>query len=455
MRSGASLSRRLLTAAAAFIAIAMIVATVLISFVLHRFITGQIDLRLDSQIVFVTSLLHVEPDGRISLSANADGPPFERVRRGWYWEVVGPRNSIRSMSLDGSSLNDAPAVRDMRPPPPKKDAKKAEGRPVPADGIGPEEERLHFRIKQVDISGKTITIITSAPRTSVLGPLWEAITTLGISLGALALALIGAMFFQVRLGLRPLDRLRRSLADIRSGSTERIPVEQPAEIQPLVEEMNALLDQNSASLERARRHVANLAHGLKTPLATLAVVATSDKRDPVVLQTLADQMERRIRHHLARARVAALTGPLRARTAIRERLGDLSETMTKIHSDKHVASSVAVPNQLMVACESQDFDEIAGNLLDNAFKWARSAVRVTASQMAGSVAVIIEDDGPGLSPEQQETVLQPGRRLDEAMPGFGFGLSIATELAELYGGGVLLKSSPAGGLQAVITLPAG
>lgn len=455
MIARASLSRRLLTAAGAFIAVAMIIATVLISFVLHRFITGQIDLRLDSQIVFLTSLLRVDPDGRISMSANADGPPFERVRRGWYWQVVGPRNSLRSMSLDDASLDDAPAIRDARPIGPKKDPKKQEGRPRPADGAGPDDAWLHYRIKQMDLNGKAITIITSAPRAAVIGPLWEAISTLGISLAALALALIGAMFFQVRLGLRPLDRLRRSLADIRSGRADRIPPEQPQEVRPLVEEMNALLDQNAASLERARRHVANLAHGLKTPLATLAVVATSDKRDPAVLQTLSDQMERRIRHHLARARVAALTGPLRARTSIRERLCDLCETMEKIHSEKSVASRVEIPNDMTVACEPQDFDEIAGNLIDNAFKWSRSAVHVTASLTAGRVVIVIDDDGPGLTVEQQKTVIQPGKRLDEATPGFGFGLSIASELAELYGGAIRIESNRTGGLRAVVELPPG
>lgn len=453
MTANASLSRRLLTAAGAFIAVAMIVASVLISFVLHRFITGQIDLRLDSQIVFLTSILRADPDGRISLSATADGPPFDRIGRGWYWQVVGPRNSIASMSLDGARLDDAPAVKDERPPPFKKDAKKNQDRPRPADGVGPNDDWLHYRIKQVDVAGKAVLIITSAPRAAVLGPLWEALSTVGIAFAILALALIAAMFLQVRLGLRPLDRLRQSLVDIRSGKADRLPGKQPQEVQPLVDEMNALLDQNAAGLERARRHVANLAHGLKTPLATLAVIAASDARDPAALQTLSEQMERRIRHHLARARAAALTGSLRARVPIKGRLIDLCETMEKIYRDRDVHAAIDVTEGLVVACEPQDFDEIAGNLIDNAFKWARKQVAVSASASAGTVTLAIEDDGPGLTCEQQSVVLQPGKRLDEAMPGFGFGLSIASELAELYGGSLSIENARTGGLRAVVVLP--
>jgi signal transduction histidine kinase len=455
MKSSVSLSKRLLTAAGAFITVAMIVATVLISFVLHRFITGQIDLRLDSQIVFLASVLRADPDGRISLSAGADGPPFDRIRRGWYWQVVGPRNALSSMSLAGDRLDDKPVVRDGRQPPAKKGPKKDEARPRPADGLGPSDEWLHYRIKQVEIAGKPVTIITSAPRAAVLGPLWEALTTVGIAFVILALALIAAMFLQVRLGLRPLDRLRQALTDIRSGKTERIPVKQPEEVRPLVEEMNALLDQNAAGLERARRHVANLAHGLKTPLATLGVMAASDSCNPAALQTLSDQMERRIRHHLARARMAALSGPLRPRSAISGRLTDLCETMEKIYRDRGVKAELAVPEDLIVACEPQDFDEIAGNLIDNAFKWAKGRVVVTASALQGAIAIVIEDDGPGLTSEQRDLVFQPGKRLDEATPGFGFGLSIASELAELYGGSLSIVPTAGGGLTAVITLPSG
>jgi signal transduction histidine kinase len=453
----ASLSRRLLTAAGAFIAMALIVATVLIGFVLHRFVQGQIDQRLDTQIVFLSSMLRADGIGRITLAGNADGPPFERVRRGWYWQVIGPSNALRSASLDGADLdNFVPKERgEGRPPPPKKDRDGREKRPWPADGIGPEDEHLHYRIASVKIGAVDVRIIASSPRGAVLGPLREAVTTLGISLALLGLALVLAMVLQIRLGLRPLERLRHALTDVRSGRSERVPTRQPHEIRPVVDELNALLDQNAANLERARRHVANLAHGLKTPLATLAIATSADSpRDPIVLQQLVAQMDRRIRHHLARARMAALNGPLRVRTPIASRLQDLGDVLGKIHADRSIAFNMDVPAELAAACEPQDFDEMAGNLLDNAFMWARTSVVVSASSNDGMLRIAVEDDGPGLTLAQREEVLRPGKRLDEAPPGFGFGLSIVSELAELYGGSIALSKAPPGGVRAALELPA-
>jgi signal transduction histidine kinase len=453
----ASLSRRLLTAAGAFIAVALVIATVLIGFVLHRFVQGQIDQRLDTQIVFLSSMLRVDGGGRISLAGNADGPPFERVRHGWYWQVTGPNNTLRSASLDGADL-DNPALREIdakRPPPPKMEPDARGERPRPADGIGPDDEHLHYRLKSVKVGTLDVMIVASAPRGAVLGPLREAMTTLGISLALLGLALVLSIILQIRLGLRPLERLRHALADVRAGRSERVPARQPQEIRPVVDELNALLDQNATNLERARRHVANLAHGLKTPLATLAIAASGDSpRDSAMLQGLVAQMERRIRHHLGRARMAVLNGPIRARTEVASRLQDLGDVLGKIHSDRSIAFFMDVSADLAVACEPQDFDEMAGNLLDNAFIWARSTVKVSAVRNDGAVHVFIDDDGLGLSPAQGEQVLMPGKRLDEAAPGYGFGLSIVSELAELYGGGIALGEAPLRGLRVTLELPA-
>lgn len=452
MLRDASLSRRLLIAASGFIAVALVIATVLIGFVLHRFVQGQIDQRLDTQIVFLASMLRADRDGRLSLAGNADGPPFERVRRGWYWQVIGPGNALHSASLAGADLDDALKLR--HPPPPREDRGDREPRPRPADGIGPDGDHLHYRIKVEQVGGRDVTIIASAPRAAVLGPLREALVTLGISLAVLGLALVFAIMLQIRLGLRPLERLRQALADVRAGRSERVPDRQPREIQPLVQELNGLLAQNAANLERARRHVANLAHGLKTPLATLSI-ATSDGavHNPAILQPLVTQMERRIRHHLGRARAAALHGSVRVQMLAAPRLQDLGAVLARIHHDKAIAFTVDVPSDLVVACEQQDFDEMAGNLLDNAFKWARSRVTIRACCRDAIVEFAVEDDGAGLMPAQREQVLRPGERLDEAAPGFGFGLSIASELAELYGGGIALEASTLGGLRALLRLP--
>lgn len=457
----ASIGRRLLIAAAAFIAVALVIAAVAIGFVLHRFVQGQIDQRLDTQIVFLGSMLRASPDGTLSLSGNADGPPFERPRRGWYWQINGPRNTLRSASLDGESLDD-PTIADLarRPTPgPEKDKGKGKdkrGKAAPADGVGPDDEALHYRILRVSLTNTGATIIASAPRAAVFGPLREAMTTLAISLGVLGLALLLAMVLQIRLGLRPLERLRRAVIEVRAGRMARLPGAQPREVAPLVGELNGLLDENDANLERARRHVANLAHGLKTPLATLSIALADRGRDTDALPPLVNLMERRIRHHLGRARAAVLSGPVRARTLIAPRVRDLGEALGKIHAEKAVALTIAVADDLAVACEQQDFDEMIGNLAENAFKWANGRVRISAqADGARMLALAVEDDGAGLSPEQLTQVLRPGERLDESAPGYGFGLPIARELAELYGGALTLDASALGGLRATLRLPVG
>src|ERR1035437_688840 len=440
----ASLSRRLLVGAAVFIALALVAAAIVIGFVLHRFVQSQIDQRLDTQIVFLSSMLNAGGDGVIALAGNADGPPFNRPARGWYGEVVGPRNILRSRSLEGASI-DVPEFR--RPP--------REERPAPAEGVGPRNTALHFRIQQLTVGRTPVTIVVSAPRSAVNGPLREAMITLSISLAVLGLALVLAIVLQVRLGLRPLDRLRQAVADVRTGRSERVPAEQPREILPLVSELNGLLEQNAANLERARRHVANLAHGLKTPLATLAIALSERGRDGArELHSLVVLMERRIRHHLGRARAAALSGPTRAQTLIAPHIDDVGNALGKIYADKKIAFAQDVPRDLAVACEQQDFDEMAGNLLENAFRWARNRVEIhTQHDDRRFVAIVIEDDGPGLRPDQIPLVLRPGERLDESAPGFGFGLPITRELAELYGGELSLDASVLGGLRVTLRLP--
>jgi signal transduction histidine kinase len=405
-------------------------------------------------------MLSADSDGTLRLAGTADGPPFDRRRRGWYWQIAGPKNVLRSRSLDGATL-DPPDVSGRPlppapPPPPPGDDRPLQGeRPVPADGDGPDQQPLHYRIKDVSMSGVRATIVASAPRAAVIGPLREAMTTLAISLAVLAAALVLAMLLQVRLGLRPLERLRLSVADVRAGRRDKVPAGQPREVQPLADELNALLDQNAANLERARRHVANLAHGLKTPLATLAVALpqSADKSDD--LRDLVILMERRIRHHLGRARAAALAGPVRTRTVLGPRIADLSHILAKVNADKRVDFIAAVPDGFAVACEQQDVDEMLGNILENAFRWARTKVEVRVRGEGRQAAVSIEDDGPGLDPDQMSQAMRAGERLDESSPGFGFGLSITRELAELYGGSLLLERSTLGGLRALLRLPGG
>ena len=442
-----SLRRRLLLAALALVTAALVVAGLAIGLILHRFVRGQLDSRLDSQLVAIAASLERGPGDRLRLDRNLDGPPFDRDRGGWHWQVRQGRSVLRSGSLEGRDLalpDDAPRPRDP-------------DRPRPADGTGPWGDALILRILDLPPEGGSppAILVASAPARALGGPLREAGLALAAILGILGLCLMAGLVVQVRLGLRPLERLRRDLAAVRAGREPRIPGPQPAEIRPLAAEVNALLDQNAANLERARTHVANLAHGLKTPLATLSLALAEPGRDPDgALVNLVSGMDRRVRHHLRRARAAALGGPGRARTDLAGAVADLAATFARLYAAKDLAIAQDVSPRLAAACDAQDIDEMLGNLIDNACQWSRAQIRVTARASDDGVVVTVEDDGPGLDAEAAALALRRGGRLDESVPGHGFGLSITRELAELYGGALDLGRSDLGGLSAHLALPA-
>jgi signal transduction histidine kinase len=438
-----SLSGRLLSVALALILVALLAAGVAMYIALHRFVQGQVDGRLDGQILSIRDALRVAPGGSLSLEPVANGPPFDRQHSGWYWKVMAPGVDLRSPSLGSDDFSLVGPLPEYRP------------KPVTADGTGPGDEPLRVRAQRFRFEDRSVFIFSSAPRHALEGPLREAMTPVALTLVVLALALMGGVLLQVRLGLRPLSQLTEDLQRVRTGRAERISGAQPSEVAPLVAELNTLLDQNALNLERARRHVANLAHGLKTPLATLAVIM--DERGWYAdgrLRPLVMTMDRRIRHHLSRARLAALGGPERARTLLAPRVADHIGAFGKLFADKGLVYKIDIATDIAIACEAQDLDELLGNLLDNASKWARRRVVVGADRVGPMVEITIEDDGPGLSDQQTVDVMRAGHRLDESAPGYGFGLPITRELAELYGGAFALGRSELGGLRAGVTLPA-
>jgi len=442
-----SLQRRLLLAAAVFLGVALVAAGLAVGFILHRFVRGQIDGRLDDRILSLVSDLRPGADDGLSPGRDRDGPPFDRPRSGWYWQVRRGETVLRSGSLEGRDLTlpDIPA--SARNP----DA------PVPGDGTGPWGDGLILRVLTVPGrgGGPATVYAASAPSAALRGPVLEALRTLAVCLGLIGLFLFAGVLVQVHLGLRPLRHLCDQLLRVRTGGLERLSGRQPAEVRPLVAEMNALLDQNAANLDHARTHVANLAHGLKTPLATLsmALADSGADRDGGLVHLVAG-MDRRIRHHLRRARAAAVGGPARTRVDLAAHVADLRLVMTRIHAHKSITIVAEVPEGMTVACEPQDLDEMLGNLIENACQWCRGHVRVGAAREGATATVRVEDDGPGLDAASQAEVLRRGRRQDESGPGHGFGLPIAVELAELYGGSVVLGSSDLGGLAVRLTLPA-
>jgi signal transduction histidine kinase len=266
-------------------------------------------------------------------------------------------------------------------------------------------------------------------------------------------------FWLVRSAMSPLNRLRTRLSAVHTGTDRRVGGAYPTEVQPLVDDLNALLDHREETVRRALTKAGDLAHGLKTPLAVLAHEA--DRAAAAGHGDLAgtigqevERMRRQIEYHLAHARAAASGATPGARCSVLASAEGLARTLQRIHAGRGVVVHLDVSADHAVRGQREDVDEMLGNLLDNACKWAKSSVTVATAQTDGSIAITVEDDGPGLAPSMREAVLQRGVRADEAAPGSGFGLAIVRDLAELYGGSIALDESSARGLRATLRLPA-
>jgi signal transduction histidine kinase len=446
-----SLFGRLLGIAALTTVAALAFAAFSISHVLERFVIHGLDQQLDAQIGILAKA--VRPDGTLDQSRVIDLPAFDEAGSEWSWRVdgAGGQHWTRGAVLDALALS-APSFRPDRP---DQERRAIEPEPQPGDGRGPSGEPIHFRQFAVQTGGGMVMITASGPRRVALAPLREAMVPLLGSLALLGAGLALATLVQLRLGLSPLRTLQAELAAVRAGRARHIPLDQPAEIEPLAVELNALIDQNEAGLEHARRHVSNLAHGLKTPLAALSIKLAERGRDPDgSLGEMVAQIDSRVRHHLGRARAAAPGGSHRACTTLAPAVDDLIHALGRIHAERAISVTTTIASALAVAVDPQDLDEMVGNLLDNAWRYARSAVAISAQQAGATVMLTIDDDGSGLSEAAISEALVPGRRLDERSDGHGFGLSIAVELAELSGGSLTLRRSPAmSGLRTILKLP--
>jgi len=264
----------------------------------------------------------------------------------------------------------------------------------------------------------------------------------------------------VRRALAPFERMRRRLSEVRAGTARQMAGDYPGEVQPLVDDLNALLEHQERAVGRAVAKAGDLAHGLKTPLAVLAQEA--DRAAALghadLAQTMSQQVERmrrQIDYHLAHARAAASGATPGARCRVDRSAAALSRTLARLHAGRGISIEVSVDGAEMVRAQREDLDEMLGNLLDNACKWARSRVVLSAGANGTGVLITVDDDGPGIEPAMREAVLQRGVRADQAAPGTGFGLAIVRDLAEVYGGSIALEPSPLGGVRARLRLPAG
>lgn len=330
-----------------------------------------------------------------------------------------------------------------------------------------ERVRAMERLIQLGSAGspKNYAYIVTGDSSEIEDDVADFAAMLALSFLLLGSGLILATYLQVKIGLQPLKVVERGLTDVRAGKTDKLEGEFPAEIAPLQTEINNLIKSNMTIIERARTHVGNLAHALKTPLSVINNECYG--KDDALAQKITEQtslMKSQITHHLDRARMAAHVGVVGTITDLAPTLKKLERALTRIYQDKAISFKMSCPETLKFAGEQQDFEEIVGNILDNAFKWANKEVVCTLEAAPENspkngqkkrIMMTIDDDGPGLSKEQQSEVQKRGKRLDETVPGTGLGLSIVSDLVELYGGHIELSKAPIGGLRVKIQLPAG
>jgi signal transduction histidine kinase len=453
MRSD-SLAFRLVAGAALWSAIALVAGGLVLSTIFRNSVERSFDARLNVLLHSLIATTEVDEDGEIIRSRALSETRFDLAYSGWYWQIwpVAARPAQRSRSLFDQSLDLSPGERTER---------NRVGLKI-FDTTGPENQPLRVVERRVTLPDYDVPVsfAVAAERTEMNDEIQSFNTWLFAAMGALGAGLLVALLIQVRFGLRPLERVREALAQIRSGKATRLEGEFPSEIEPLADELNSLLEGNREVLERARTHVGNLAHALKTPLSVLTNEARShDGPLGETVNRMAGQMREQIDHHLARARMAASANVLGANTPVAPVLARLGRALERIYKERGIAIEINCPDSVGFRGEAQDLEEVAGNLLDNACKWASSRVVLTVTP--GVVrrgrpffALIVEDDGPGLPEEARKTVLKRGTRLDESKPGSGLGLSIVTEIAELYGGEVTLENSALNGLKAMVYLPA-
>lgn len=378
-----------------------------------------------------------------------------RAYSGKYWQIAEPAGAgriaiiERSYSLWDTELQVPPRVVNQLAAQP--------GQAVAFRADGPLNQPLRAMANQVQLEGRRapVIFITAEDRSPIDQDIRGFMTATAGVFVLLGGGMILAVFIQVRVGLRPLFRLRREVADVRRGKAERLVADYPSELEPLSNELNALLVHNQEVVERQRTHVGNLAHALKTPLS---VMLTEARQQPgalsEVVEAQAEAMRAQVDHHLRRARAAARTQGSGERTVVAEVLDELARTLERIYQDKGVEIDWDADDDLCFQGERQDLLELAGNAMENACKWCRGRVRVRAADISDTrLRMTVEDDGPGLTQEQRQTVVRRGERLDETAPGSGLGLSIMDELARAYGGVLKLGESRLGGLQVELELP--
>ncbi len=448
-----SLRLRLFAAAAISVAAALIVAGLGLVLLFERHVSRRVDAELETYLRQLAGNVSFAADGTVTLVRQPADPRFNTPLSGLYWEIRDEtdRAILRSRSLWDQVL-DLPAD--------EIDARSIHRHVLP----GPAGSTLVVRERQVnytpDTRSRDLRIAVGVDDGEVVGATRAFAGELAISLALLGTVLLAAAWAQIHFGLKPLEMVRRAVGAVRSGEAARLPSDFPAEVVPLAQEVNDLLDAQDETIARARARAADLAHGLKTPLTVLASHAERVRKGGDA--GTADELEEiagAMRRHVERAiTVARLGRRPPAQIDIEPVVRRVAGALAKTPAGERIAWTVDVRPGTRAAVDPEDLYEALGNLADNAVKWARGRIAIRVGHGGDGTAIVVEDDGPGIPPADRDKVLRRWERLDVSgagpgRPGSGLGLAIVAEIARAYGGELTLGDAALGGLRAALRFP--
>lgn len=451
-----SLTARVLLFATIWAAIAIIAIALVISTLYRRASERGFSALLRAHLNTVINAVSMDDAGRLTGNPQLGSLVFSQPDSGWYW-VVDPLPPNSGPRLASPSLGAAEITI------PSTNAYPFNERYIRIYPVeGPFGDQLRVAETEVDLGAGPARFRVTGNSELLERDISAFTHRLYLALGLFGLGSLIVNAVAILIGLRPLDHVRRALERIRGGEETRLTGKFPAEIAPLAAEVNQLIEMNARVVDRARKQVGNLAHSLKTPLAVL--LNESRELAPEhgqLVRTQVETMKAQMQAYLDRARIAAQRGSVLARTDADVAIARMVRVMAKLNPQVEFSAEIA-PKDATLAVERQDFEEALGNLLENAARFARQRIVVRVGpvsppartdRLAGWFAVVVDDDGPGLSEEQRKEALKRGRRLDETRPGTGLGLSIVAEIAGEYGGTLELDRAPEGGLSARMILP--
>lgn len=438
-----SLRTRLVLSGLVGMLLSAVAVAALLGAAFERSVIDAFDRRLADDLLTIAGLVTADGGDQIRLRGEPPDSRYARALSGHYWRVSGARQTVRSRSLWDSDFPQPamPSVGEIG---------------IAFETLpGPLGQTLRIASREIDVPG-----VSAQVRISVASDVSETLADVarfrvmaGVAGALVAAALLIALVAQTTFGLRPLRDIAKALEAVRSGRARELQSARfPREIRPLADELNAVLEHNNRMVERARTGAGDLAHALKTPLSVM--LAAADRKDAGLASIVAEQVAR-IRENVDRHLAISLPADRQSRARPADVTRDIVAMLSSIHAERALAFDIDIDPAFEFHGSRADLEDMLGNLLDNACKWARRRVRVSARQHRGELLLSVSDDGPGVPDAELSTILRRGKRLDEATSGSGLGLSIVNALADSYGGRLELRAVSNNGLHATLILPGG